>query len=325
MNKAAAAPTTLKEAITYFADPDRALAFMAQLRWPNGAVCLHCGAESPMFLSTRRIWKCRKCRKQFSVKLGTIFEDSPLGLDKWLPAIWLIANCKNGISSYELHRSLGVTQKTAWFMLHRIRLAMATESFEKMGGEVEADETFIGGKRGNMHRSKKNRISPKGGSGHMEAVMGLLERKVSNKHTTLRLAHVPNTRMAALDKHIREHVEPGTSLYTDKHPSYKSLSEARWSTDYKHASGDHAIQYVDGRVHTNGLENFWSLLKRSIKGTYVSVDPFHLFRYLDEQSHRFNNRTLDDGERFIDVARNIIGRRITYAELISADMTPATT
>jgi transposase-like protein len=325
MNKAAAAPQTLTQAITYFADPDRALAFVAQLRWPNGAVCVHCGAESPMFLSTRRIWKCRVCRKQFSVKIGTIFEDSPLGLDKWLPALWLLANCKNGISSYELHRSLGVTQKTAWFMLHRIRLAMRTASFEKFGGEggeVEADESYIGGKRGNMHKSKKERVSPKGGAGHMEAVMGLLERKASHKHSTVRLSHVANTRKDALDKHIREHVVPGTSLYTDKHPTYKRLAEVRWGTDYKHQSVDHAIEYVDGRVHTNGLENFWSLLKRSIKGTYVSVDPFHLFRYLDEQSHRFNNRYATDGERFIDVARNIVGKRITYNELISAEMTP---
>jgi transposase-like protein len=161
MNKAAAAPQTLTQAVVYFADPDRALAFVAQLRWPNGAVCVHCGAVAPMFLATRRIWKCRTCRKQFSVKVGTIFEDSPLGLDKWLPALWMLANCKNGISSYELHRALGVTQKTAWFMLHRIRLAMQTESFEKIGGEggeVEADETFIGGKRGNMHKSKKERF-----------------------------------------------------------------------------------------------------------------------------------------------------------------------
>jgi transposase-like protein len=328
MNKTAAAPQTLTEAVVYFADPDRALAFVAQLRWPNGAVCAHCGEGAPMFLATRRIWKCRVCRKQFSVKLGTIFEDSPLGLDKWLPALWMLANCKNGISSYELHRALGVTQKTAWFMLHRIRLAMQTESFEKLGGEggeVEADETFIGGKRGNMHKSKKERVSPKGGAGHMEAVAGLLERKASNKHTTVRLSHVANTRKDALDQHIRAHVQVGTSLFTDMHPSYKRLAETRWGTDYKHQSVDHALKYVDGRIHTNGMENFWSLLKRSIRGTYVSVDPFHLFRYLDEQSHRFNNRYATDGERFIDVARNIVGRRITYEELISADMKPSQT
>jgi transposase-like protein len=325
MNKAAAAPQTLSQAITYFADPDRALAFVAQLRWPNGAVCVHCGETAPMFLATRRIWKCRVCRKQFSVKVGTIFEDSPLGLDKWLPALWMLANCKNGISSYELHRALGVTQKTAWFMLHRVRLAMRTMSFVKMSGEVEADESFIGGKSKNMHKSKRERVSSKGGASHMEAVLGLLERKASDKHSTIRLAHVDNTRKHSLDPHIRQHVEKGSTVYTDSHPTYKRLAEAHWGTDYNHAAVDHAIRYVDGQVHTNGLENFWSLLKRSIKGTYVSVDPFHLFRYLDEQAHRFNNRLASDGERFIDVARNIVGRRITYEEHISADMKPATT
>src|SRR5687767_12951941 len=214
MNKAAAAPQTLTQAVTYFADPDRALAFVAQLRWPNGAVCVHCGAESPMFLSTRRIWKCRTCRKQFSVKIGTIFEDSPLGLDKWLPALWMLANCKNGISSHELGRALGVTQKSAWFMLHRIRLAMQTETFEKMSGSVEADESYIGGKRANMHKGKKSRTPPSG-FGHMESVMGLLERKRGEKHSTVRLAHIPNTRKAAIEQTIRANVETGSTLYTD--------------------------------------------------------------------------------------------------------------
>ena len=320
MNKTVAAPQTLSQAITYFADPDRALAFVAQLRWPNGAVCVHCGEASPMFLSTRRIWKCRVCRKQFSVKVGTIFEDSPLGLDKWLPALWMLANCKNGISSYELHRSLGVTQKTAWFMLHRVRLAMQTMSFERMSGEVESDETFIGGKTANMHKSKRARYSNPTGNAHMTAVMGMLERKRSDKHSTVRLAVVPSTKRSELQPRIVANVEPGSSVYTDAHPSYRTLE--KW---YQHAAIDHAVKYVDGQVHTNGLENFWSLLKRSIKGTYVSVDPFHLFRYLDEQAHRFNNRFHTDGERFIDVARNIIGKRLTYAELISADMAPATT
>jgi transposase-like protein len=320
MNKAAAAPQTLSQAITYFADPDRALAFVAQLRWPSGAVCVHCGEGTPMFLATRRIWKCRVCRKQFSVKIGTIFEDSPLGLDKWLPALWLIANCKNGISSYEVHRALGVTQKTAWFMMHRIRLAMRTMTFEKMSGAVESDETFIGGKTANMHKSKRKRYSNPTGHSHMTPVMGMLERKASNKHSTVRLDVVPSTKRSELQPRIQANVEAGSKVYTDAHPAYRTLYQ-----QYEHAAIDHAVKYVDGQVHTNGLENFWSLLKRSIKGTYVSVDPFHLFRYLDEQAHRFNNRYHTDGERFLDVARNIIGKRLTYAELISADMAPATT
>src|SRR5260221_1742251 len=148
-------PESLSEAIVYFADPDVSLQFLQFLRWPKGVSCYHCKAPKPMFLKTRRIWKCRVCRKQFSVKMGMIFGESPLGLDKWLPAIWLLANAKNGISSYEVARALGVTQKTAWFMLSRIRLAMQSKSFEKLSGEVEADETCIGGKRANMHKSKR--------------------------------------------------------------------------------------------------------------------------------------------------------------------------
>ena len=152
-------PETLLEAIRFFSDPDIALAFMAGLRWPDGAICQRCGSTMVYFLKTRKVWKCRECKKQFSIKVGTIFEDSPIGLDKWLPAMWMLANCKNGISSYELGRALGVTQKTAWFMLHRIRLAMQTESFQKMEGEVEVDETFIGGKARFMHKESREKRS----------------------------------------------------------------------------------------------------------------------------------------------------------------------
>jgi transposase-like protein len=326
MLKQHAAPNTLAEAIRYFADADTSFAFVVQLRWPSGVKCPHCDAEKPSYLTTRRIFKCRECRKQFSVKVGTIFEDSPLGLDKWLPALWLLANAKNGISSYELGRSLGVTQKTAWFMLSRIRLAMQTKSFAKLSGTVEADETFVGGSMKNMHQSKKDRLgNPKGGSGHKEAVMGMLERKSSDKHSTVRLAHVPTVRKDAIDKQVRAHVEKGSNIYTDALETYTKLAAFQWRDTYAHAAVNHAIKYVDGQVHTNGLENFWSLLKRSIKGTYVSVDPFHLFRYLDEQSYRFNNRQENDLARFVGVLRGIVGKRITYAELISADMQPART
>jgi transposase-like protein len=318
------APETLSEAIRYFADPDVALAFVAQLRWPNGARCVHCNSDRLSFLSTRRIWKCLACRKQFSVKVGTIFEDSPLGLDKWLPCLWLLANAKNGVSSYEVHRALGVTQKTAWFMLSRIRLAMQTKSFQKMSGTVEADESYIGGKRGNMSMKKRKQV-PGTGFNHMAAVFGMLERKRGENHSTVRLEHVENTKKHTLESHIRANVETGSELFTDAHPSYKRLAELNFGDDYTHAAVDHAVRYVDGKVHTNGMENFWSLLKRTIKGTYVSVDPFHLFRYLDEQAFRFNEREGNDLERFIAVARGIIGKRLMYKDLIAADMTPATT
>lgn len=318
------APQTLSEAIRYFSDPDVSLAFVVQLRWKSGVICPMCNGETPSFLTTRRIWKCRDCRKQFSVKVGTIFEDSPLGLDKWLPALWMLANSKNGISSYELHRALGVTQKTAWFMLSRIRLAMQTKTFtKKLGGKgrgVEVDETFVGGLGRNMHKSKKTRLR---GTGIVDkvAVMGLLERKRGKNHSTVRAAVVASTKRRHLVPHIVEHVAPRSDVYTDKHRSYDLLSER----DYDHAAIDHAVAYVDGKIHTNGLENFWSLLKRSIKGTYVSVDPIHLFPYVDEQTYRFNNREENDLGRFVGVLKDIIGKRLTYAELISADMLPATT
>lgn len=312
-------PETLIGAVTYFADPDVALHFLAGLRWPNGPVCPHCGtAEAPSFLKTRRIWKCRDadCRKQFSVKVGTVFEDSPIGLDKWLPCLWMIANCKNGISSYEVARALGVTQKSAWFMLHRIRLAMQTGTFGKFSGEVEADETFIGGRSINMHKSKRARVlGGKTGVVGKVAVMGILERDVRKQHSTVRVEIVKNTRKKTLHRKVRENVEAGSELFTDASYSYQGLE-----ADYLHDVVDHHVEYVKGKVHTNGLENFWSLLKRGIKGTYVSVEPFHLFRYLDEQVFRFNNRKTSDGSRFLMAARSIVGKRLTYKALIGADM-----
>ncbi len=250
-------PTTLQEAILYFSDPDNCLNYVVARRWPNGVTCPTCGSQEVTFLANQRRWQCkgRHPKRQFSAKVGTVLEDSPIGLDKWLPAFWMMANCKNGVSSYEIHRALGVTQKSAWFMLHRIRLAVQAGSLEKMRGEIEIDETYIGGKARNMHASKRaQKIKGTGGMGKV-AVMGLLER-----HGEVRTKVVPN-------------------------------------------------------VHTNGLENFWSLLKRGLRGTYVSVEPFHLFRYLDEQAFRYNNRRLTDAERCSIAAAQILGRRLTYAQV----------
>jgi transposase-like protein len=325
MMKERNAPQTLSEAIRYFADPDAAFQTIVRLRWPDGNVtCPRCGGEAPNFIRTRYLWTCRECKRQFSVKIGTIFEDSPLGWDKWLPAIWLLANTKNGVSSYELARSLGVTQKTGWFMLHRIRLAMQTKSFEKMGGTVEVDETYIGGRLKNMHAEKRARRNPRNPHHQMEAVMGMLQRKAGAKHSTVRLAHIENVRANTLDTLVRAHVEAGSNLYTDTLKFYQQLGMFKWKRDgYKHAAVDHAVTYVDGQVHTNGLENFWSLLKRTIRGTYVSVDPFHLFRYLDEQTFRYNNRKGVDGTRLDRVAGGIVGKRLTYNNLIGKATTPA--
>ncbi len=302
---------TLLEAVRYFSDLDVATEFVANLRWPDGPVCPRCGLvdRKHYFLKTRRVWKCRSCKKQFSVKVGTIFEDSPLGLDKWLPAVWLIANCKNGISSYELAKDLGIQQKSAWFMLHRIRLAMQTGTFEKLSGQVEADETFIGGKARNMHKSKrKEKITGRGASGKV-AAMGLLER-----HGKVKTKIVPDTSSRTLQVEIRENVEPGSEVHTDALRSYRGFDP-----EFIRNVVDHAERYVDGHVHTNGLENFWSLLKRGIKGTYVSVEPYHLFRYLDEQAFRFNEREGVDGERFQKALGSVAGRRLTYSELTGKD------
>ncbi len=307
-------PETLIEAVRFFSDPDVCLAFVANLRWPGGVTCPRCDSAENSFLSTRRVWKCKGCKKQFSVKVGTIFEDSPLGLDKWLPALWMVVNCKNGISSYEMARALGVTQKSAWFMNHRIRLAVQEGTFEPMSGEVEVDETFIGGRARFMHKSKREaKITGTGGAGKT-AVMGLLERHGEDGHSKVRAKVVPNVRRKTLSPEVRENVAEGSEVFTDALKSYADLGDA-----YVHQVIDHAESYVNGKIHTNGLENFWSLLKRSIKGTYVSVEPFHLFRYLDEQTFRFNNRKLTDGLRFLQAASGIIGKRLTYSALTDAE------
>ena len=300
-------PKTLMEAIEFFADPDNALNYLVSKRWPYGVICLHCGATEPMFLKTRRVWKCRECRKQFSIKVGTIFEDSAIPLGKWLAATWLIANCKNGVSSYEIARDLGVTQKTAWFMLHRIRTALQdTYTGGKLSGEVEVDETFIGGKARNMHKAKRRRVITGTGGKDKTAVLGILERGGK-----VRTAVIPNTKKKVLQPLVKERVTAGSAIYSDALKSYDGLGK-----EYDHQVIDHAVSYVEGNVHTNGMENFWSLLKRGLHGTYVSVEPFHLFRYLDEQVFRYNNRKeLDDAGRFALACSRIAGRRLTWKQL----------
>jgi transposase-like protein len=307
---------TLQEAIVYFSDSTHCRDYIVARRWPNGVECPRCGNKKVTFLEKYNRWQCgaRHANRQFTAKTGTIFEDSPLGLDKWLAAMWQVVNCKNGVSSYEVHRAIGVTQKTAWFMDHRIRLALHSGSIEKMGGdgaEVEVDETFIGGKARNMHLSERKRRITGTGTKDKTAVMGILERGGKVRTTV-----VPNRKKHALQSEVRKHVEAGAALYSDALLSYEGLA-----TDYAHQVVDHAVQYVDGRVHTNGLENFWSLLKRGISGTYISVEPFHLFRYLDEQTFRYNNRKdLNDGHRFDLAVRQIVGERLTWDQLTGKAM-----
>lgn len=302
-------PTTLQETVIFFSNPDNCHAFMVNLRWADGKViCPRCGSDNVKYLPNARVFKCfqkHPCQK-FSLKVGTIFEDSPIGLEKWLPVMWMLANCKNGVSSWEIHRAVGVTQKTAWFMLQRARLAMQdSETGGKLGGEVEVDETFIGGLSRNMHKDKRTeKITGTGPSG--KAIVAAVLQRGGKVRATV----VENRRKKSLQQLVRENVEAGSNVYTDALKSYEGLDE------FKHEVIDHAEAYVRENVHTNGLENFWSLLKRGIRGTYVSVEPFHLFRYLDEQAFRYNNRgESDDSGRFVMAMRQAVGKRLTYKQL----------
>jgi transposase-like protein len=307
-------PKTLQEAIVYFGDPDKAFDAAIALRWPNGITCPRCESKEHSFISTRKIWFCKGCAKQFTIKVGSIFEDSPLGMDKWMFATWLVANCKNGVSSCEVARHLGITQKSAWFMDHRIRHAMHSGSFNnKLSGQIEADETFIGGKARNMHKEKRERVITGTGGKDKTAVMGILERggKVRTKV-------VDNRKKKTLQSEVRDHVLAGSAIFTDALKSYEGLDE------FQHEVIDHAVEYVRGEVHTNGLENFWSLVKRGLNGTYISVEPFHLFRYLDEQAYRYNNRKgMNDAQRFVDVMRNTGGKRLTWKQLTGKNDQPS--
>jgi len=314
MTKPLEPPKTLQEAIRYFTDPDTCLAFMVEIRWPEGVACPTCGAKDVSFIPTRRLWECKAKhpKRQFSAKVGTIFEDSALGLDKWFAAIWLIANAKNGISSYEIGRSLGVTQKTGWFMLHRIRLAMKSGTFIKLSGKVEVDETFIGPDPQRMHFKRLEARQKDGviaGKVSKAIVAGLLERGPKGQ-SRVRAHVVPTTRAEHLTPPIRDHVVPGSEIISDMHRSYWEVRD-----DYIHSVIDHTKMYVKGHVHTQGIENFWSLLKRMIRGTYVDVAPFHLGAYVDEQVFRFNERKRKDGGRFLAVLQSVMGRRLTYATL----------
>ena len=312
-------PTTLMEAMRLFADPEVAREFMVELRWPNGVACPTCGSVEVSWLVNVSRWQCKSKhpKRQFSVKVGTVMEDSPIGLDKWLATIWMIANDKNGISSYEVARSVGVTQTSAWFMLQRIRLAMEDGTFNKMKGEVEADETYIGGKARNMHHDRKMRTfgtgKPSGFSGKA-AVMGFIQREGPDGHSVVRAKQIASATRGELEANVRENVEAGSALFTDGAGGYRFLGD-----EYEHGVVEHdARQYVDGNITTNRIENFWALLKRSLDGTYVSVEPFHLFRYLDEQVFRFNTRQMKDGDRFKVAAASVVGKRLTYAQLINS-------
>jgi transposase-like protein len=324
-------PKTLQEAIAYFADPDRAFEFAKKLRWPDGViVCPRCSTAKNSFIKTRKLWFCYTCKKQFTIKVKTIFEDSALGLDKWMVAFWLLANSRNGVSSHELGRTLGVTQTTAWFMLQRIREVMGGNKFgtkKKLGGGtpesvVEADEAWIGGKIANMHHNKetKYKLEARGRDFNKTIVQGILDRNLRQVRATV----VPNVKRETLQNEILKNVKHGSTVYTDGAVSYESGLQRRFVHDFV----NHTEEYVRGQVHTNGIENFWSLLKRTLRGTYVAVEPFHLQRYLDEQVFRYNNRKtesrvkISDADRFKIAMSTVLGHRLTYTELTGKDQSP---
>lgn len=313
-------PKTLQQAIQFFSDYENCKSAVMAIRWPNGTVCCpRCGSLKVVYLEKARVWKCyeKHQKAKFSLKVGTIFEDSPIGFEKWLPALWLLTNCKNGISSYELARALGVTQKTAWFMLSRLRLALQAKHGGKLDGGVEIDETFIGAKARYMHKDKKARVleGRRGGLMGKTAVMGLLQRHPEKGKSRVRLQVVKRVKRPDLVPVIKANVAEGANVFTDALRSYDKLFQ-----DYMHSVIDHAESYAHGNVHTNGMENFWSLLKRTLNGTYVSVEPFHLFRYLDEQAFRFNQRDGNDASRFAAAMKGIVNRRLTYTALTGSEL-----
>ena len=309
-------PETLIDAVRYFADLDVCDAYMRHIKWAGGApVCPHCGSDRIAERREKRKLRCRDCRKEFSHKVGTIFEDSPLGLDKWFVAVWAIANCRNGISSHELGRALGVTQKTAWFMLHRIRLAMQAESFDKFDGPAEADTTYIGGLAANMHAKEKARKITGRGAVNKTAVHGVLQRTVGDEASRVIPSVVGAETAATLLSEIRRHVKGAVPVYTDESPTYSELCLTHFHDSVNHGEQ----QYVNGDAHTNGIENFWTLFKRCIKGTYIALAPWHVFRYAHEQAFRFNNRLMNDFDRFFHALRHVVGQRITYRVLTAKD------
>lgn len=314
-----AAPTTLQQAIVKFSDPEYTFKTAVEYRWPGGNVtCPRCGGAKHSFVKTRRLWFCYVCKKQFTVKVGTVMEDSPLGLDKWMIAIWMLSNCKNGISSYELAKALGIRQNSAWFMLHRIREAMKGDEGDKMGdsGPVEVDETHIGPKPQKMHRSRRLKVHGADRRETTAIVMGMLDRDARQ----VRAKVIPNIKRETLQNAILDQIQKGSTVYTDGYPAYDRLA----AQEFIHETVNHVDEYVRGQIHTQGIENFWSLLKRGLRGTYVAVEPFHLDRYVTEQVFRYNNRAtrdnpLNDSDRFAFLMSQVAGKRLTYATLTGKD------
>jgi len=297
-------PKSLQEAVLYYSSEAVCVEFLSQLFWGGEEKsCIKCGSTTVYGLRTRPVYKCRDCKKQFSIKSGTVMQNSPLPITKWVPAIWMVVNCKNGISSCEMARALNVTQKTAWHMNHRIREAIANNSSTKLSGTVESDATYIGGLEVNRHKNKKR--DAQGGSGKT-IVFGAVERGGK-----VRSQAVEGTGIQSTENDVLTHVAIGSTLYTDEATGYRNMGYV-----YDHATVNHSKEeYVRGEAHTNTIENYWSLVKRALKGTYIHIEPFHLDRYLQEQGFRYDNRKDNDSGRFVAAASLLFGKRLTYAEL----------
>jgi transposase-like protein len=306
-------PKTLLEAIQYFSDAENCRRFMIAVRWADGVVlCPTCGSDKVSYLENAKLYFCKvkHPKQKFSLKVGTIFEDSPIALEKWLPAFWLLSNCKNGISSYELARAIGVTQKSAWFMLHRIREVMKDANTGKIGGSpknpVEIDEMYIQPNPLKMNQKQRSTALQ---SNRKAIVMGMKTRNTRE----VRAMVIPDAKRITLQEKILDHVGWGAHIYTDQHVSYDQLNATNL---FVHKTVNHMVEHVKGKVHTNGIENFWSLLKRTLKGTYVAVEPFHLDAYVTEQVFRYNNsHGKTDAQRFKKAMSQVVGKRLTLAEV----------
>lgn len=307
--------STLLELLKYFSSNKVCIDYLELLRWADGAKCPYenCGHDKIFKFSNGKLYKCAKCKKQFSIKVGTIFEDSKIPLQKWYAAIYLITSHKKGISSIQLGKDIGVTQKTAWYMNHRVRHSLGWDVEEKLSGICEADETFIGGKEGNKHKSKRTEGTQGRSVQTKTPIAGVVQRggKVIAKK-------VADTQGSTLRKFVNENVERGSQLHTDEWWGYKGLEKLFGHSVIKH----NEKEYVNGNSHTNTMEGFWSLLKRGITGIYHSMSNKHLQKYVDEFVFRYNTRQLNEADRF-NLMLSGLATHLPYKNLIQNERTTA--